>query len=296
MAEHTLLCAMPGYTEPARLLAGLLDVPVVDVGIRAFPDGESLVTVDAPAKTAILYGSLDRPNAKLVNLALAASALRDQGVQRLVLVAPYLCYMRQDTAFHVGEAVSQRVIGRWLAGIFDRVLTVDPHLHRTPDIAAVFPGAEAQALSATPVLADLIRSDETTDNLVLIGPDSESRQWVEQLASPLGVPFLIGSKIREGDRDVHITVPDLNKVQGRRAILVDDVVSSGATLAKCAKILTGARAVEAVVVHALCDAEDLAAMQSAGICRLRSTDSIPHPTNAMSLAPLLAEAVRNEAV
>lgn len=296
MAEPTVLLAMPGYREPAQALAMLLDLPIMDVSVRTFPDGESLVRAEASAKSAILYGSLDHPNTKLVNLALAASALRDQGAERLILVAPYLCYMRQDTAFNAGEAVSQRVIGHWLGGIFDRIVTVDPHLHRTPDIAEVFPGSEAQALSATPVLANLIHRDAGDGDVVLVGPDSESRQWVEKLAAPLSAPVLIGSKTRDGDRKIRMEIPGGEIVSGRVAYLVDDVVSSGTTLARGAEILmeAGARQVEAVVVHALCSAADLAAMQSAGIGRLRSTDSVPHPTNAISLSPLLADALRDE--
>jgi ribose-phosphate pyrophosphokinase len=287
---------MPGSADSAQSLAGLLDCPYAGITIRNFPDGENLVTAETSARTAIVYGSLDNPNEKLVNLALAASALRDQGVTRLVLVAPYLCYMRQDKAFHSGEAVSQRVIGNWLAGMFDRIVTVDPHLHRTPDIADVFPGAEADALSGTSVLADLVRGDDVAGDMVLVGPDSESRQWVERLAAALEAPALIGAKIRDGDRNVRINIPDIEDVSGRIAYLADDMVSSGTTLARSAALLTeaGARRVEAVVVHALCSPVDLASMQSAGVARLRSTDSIPHPTNAISLSPLLADALRKE--
>jgi ribose-phosphate pyrophosphokinase len=227
---------------------------------------------------------------------LAASALRDQGAGRLVLVAPYLCYMRQDTAFHPGEAVSQHVIGPWLAQIFDRIVTVDPHLHRTLDITTALPGTEAQALSAAPLLAELIGRDEGMGDIVLIGPDSESRQWVEQIAALQAVPFLIGDKIRDGDRKVRIDIPDAEQVDGRKAYIVDDMVSSGVTLATCAQqlIQAGARRVEVLVVHALCSADDFAMMEAAGIARLQSTDSVIHPTNAISLSPLLADALKSE--
>ena len=88
----------------------------------------------------------------------AAEALRRNGAERLVLVAPYMCYMRQDTAFLDGEAISQKVIGRLLAGTVDRIITVDAHLHRTTDIRDVFPGIEADNLSAIPAIAESLRS------------------------------------------------------------------------------------------------------------------------------------------
>lgn len=291
-----MVVAMPGFADLARKLSDLLHVPFSKVVVHCFPDGESLVTARTTAKKVIVYCSLDHPNTKLVNLALAASALRDQGVERLILVAPYLCYMRQDTAFHPGEAVSQRIIGPWLARLFDRILTVDPHLHRTTDIAEALPGADAVALSATSLLAQTIQLDKNEGGIVLVGPDSESRQWVENIAETLSAPVLIGSKIRDGDRQVRMEIPELERVVGCTAYIVDDMVSSGVTLATCARklVAAGARRVEVLVVHALCGSDDLAMMQASGISRLRSTDSVAHSTNAVSLSPLLATALESE--
>ncbi len=96
------------------------------------------------------------PNDKLISILFAAEALRRNGAERLVLVAPYLCYMRQDAAFKAGEAISQKVVGRLLAETFDRVITVDAHLHRTKTIQSVFPGIEAEDLSAMPAIADVL--------------------------------------------------------------------------------------------------------------------------------------------
>src|SRR5690606_8630460 len=134
--------------EQAARLAAELDVPFGEVAVHRFPDGESLVRVDPPPATAILYRSLDDPNPKLFELLLAASALRDSGARRVLLVAPYLAYMRQDIAFQPGEAVSQRVIGKLLAAHFDAVMTVDPHLHRTRSLEAIMPGIRVASISA----------------------------------------------------------------------------------------------------------------------------------------------------
>ena len=132
-------------------------MPFHEIAIHSFPDGEMRVTVGPAAATTIVYVSLDRPNDKLIALMLAAEALRRGGAKRLVLVAPYLCYMRQDAVFHEGEANSQKVIGRLLARCVDRVVTVDAHLHRTPDITAVFPGIQSDNLSAMPAISDALR-------------------------------------------------------------------------------------------------------------------------------------------
>lgn len=121
-----------------------------------FPDGE--IKVRLPLERAplpqqvVLLRSLAQPNEKLVELLLAAQTARSLGVRALTLVAPYLAYMRQDIAFTPGEAVSQRIVGGFLAGLFDAVLTVDPHLHRVHTLAEAIPLPEerALALSAAP--------------------------------------------------------------------------------------------------------------------------------------------------
>ena len=284
----------PESIDAAGRLADALEWPLSEVSLHRFPDGESLVRIDVSAETAIVYRSLDQPNEKLVELMLAASALREAGTSKLILVTPYLCYMRQDTAFHPGEAVSQKVVGRFLDGIFDGIVTVDPHLHRTHDLSAIFPEAQAVALSAAPLFAAQLRADGVGKETLLVGPDGESRQWVEAVAEPLGLDVLIGEKTRQGDRGVEIKIPGLEQAGDRPVVIIDDVVSTGATLVQCAKQLTGAGAasIEVLAAHALWGGDDESVLRAADISRLRSTDSIPHASNAIYLAPLIAEALK----
>jgi len=268
--------------------AGLIDVHV-------FPDGESRVTVQPPARTTILYCPLDHPNAKLVELGLAAEALRGEGAERLVLVAPYLCYMRQDRAFHPGEAVAQRSISRWLACHFDRIITVDPHLHRTSSLSTVFPETEADNLSAAASIAAFVVHKKFSSDALIVGPDSESRQWVEQIATQLNCAFLIGEKKRLGDRDVRLEFPGC-RLSGQSTIIVDDIISSGQTIIEAIKGLkaAGAGDIFVAVTHALFSDTSLEAIYAAGVREVWSTDSIPHSTNRISLAPLLAAALQTE--
>ena len=130
---------------------------------------------------------LDQPNEKLIALLFAAEALRREGARRLVLVAPYLAYMRQDAAFHAGEAISQRVVGDMFARTFDRIVTVDAHLHRTATLRGVFPGIEADNLSAMPAVARVAAHRPTRPDNGVVGPDEESRSWVNDLAGRLGL-------------------------------------------------------------------------------------------------------------
>ena len=276
-------------------LADALGATFGEIGVHEFPDGESRVTVAAPAPTTILYSPLDRPNEKLVELALAVEALRRGGAARLVLVAPYLCYMRQDKVFHAGAAISQKAIGGWIGSLFDRIVTVDAHLHRVTDIRDVFPGRDAQNLTAAEAIAGFAREQGFSASALIAGPDAESIQWVSHIAGSLGAEAIAGEKTRLGDRDVRIAFPDA-RIKGRAVLVADDIVSSGGTVTVAVESLKRAGAADIVVAvtHALFDAEVEARIRAAGARAIWSSTSVPHPTNAISLASLLAGALHDE--
>jgi ribose-phosphate pyrophosphokinase len=288
--------SLPSCTLDAKRLAVRLGVPAHEIGVHPFPDGEIRVTVGPVTQTAIVYASLDRPNQKLIALLLAAEALRRQGCTRIILVAPYLCYMRQDTAFHPGEAISQKAVGRFIAGLVDRVITVDAHLHRTLDIGTIFPNTVVENLSAISAIATSLQTSGLDPTTVLIGPDAESRQWVGNLANMLHLNCVIASKVRRGDRLVAVELSDRTVVAGRPALIVDDIVSSGGTLTACAKALAaaGATTIDAMITHALFPVAMLSDFTEAGIRSLRSTHSVPHPTNAVLLDDLFVNALHAE--
>jgi ribose-phosphate pyrophosphokinase len=210
-------------------------------------------------------------------------------------MAPYLCYMRQDTAFQRGEAISQKVVGRLFAGAFDRIVTVDAHLHRTKDIREVFPGIAADNLPAMSAVADALRAG-LDPRTVIIGPDAESRPWVSDLAGRLGLHYVLAQKTRRGDCSVEIKFEFPHVLSGRPALVVDDIVSSGGTVEACATALVraGAYPIDVVVTHALFPMELSDQLLASGIRSIRSTSSVPHPTNAIVLDSLLAEALRAE--
>lgn len=246
------------------------------------------------AHEAIVVRSLDDPDAKLVQLLLAADALRRAGARRVVLVAPYLAYMRQDRVFRIGEPLSQRVVARLLGGAFDRVLSVEAHLHRTRRLADVFP-CPARSLSAAPLLARWCLAQPAVK--LVVGPDEESAPWVRALARQAGLAWAVARKQRLGDRRVRLELPELPDLSGSaRCLIVDDVASTGGTLAALARVLRGrgVRHVDAFVVHALFAPGALRRVRASGIERVASCDTVPHATNRIGVAPLLAAALRRQ--
>lgn len=256
-----------------------------------FPDGELKLRLPTklPARVTLLR-TLDNPNEKLVELMLVARTARTLGARHVTLVAPYLAYMRQDIAFQPGEVVSQRVVGLFLAELFDAVITVDPHLHRVATLAEAVPVAQATVLSGAPLLADLIAKHYQRP--LLVGPDEESAQWVAQAAARHGFEHAVCHKIRHGDRNVQIALPD-TPVTARNVVLMDDVASSGHTLAEAARLLlaAGAASVDVAVTHALFAGDAVELIRLAGVDQIWSTDCIAHASNAVSMAGLIARSL-----
>jgi len=290
----SLVLCFPEYRQQAQRMAGAAGFPCDDVDIHHFPDGESRIRLPEKLPKQIVFcRSLNQPNEKLIELILAAATARRLGAKQITLVAPYLCYMRQDKAFHPGEAISQRIIGELLANRFDSLITVDPHLHRVHNLQQAVPVERAVTLSATSVMADWLTKH--MKNPLLIGPDEESVQWVAAIARHNSLDYCVARKERFGDRSVHITLPD-GDYSGRHIVLVDDVASTGRTLEAAARELAPHKpaSISVLVTHALFFDNAQQRLQRVGVKQIWSCDTIPHPTNHLHLAELLAEAIREK--
>ncbi|MCK9396752.1 MAG: ribose-phosphate diphosphokinase [Methylobacter sp.] len=287
-----MILAFPDYLSQAQRLAVRLDAPLIEVVLHHFPDGESLIRLPPSLpEHLIICRSLNQPNGKLIELLLCATTARELGGRRLTLVAPYLGYMRQDIANRPGEAVSQRIIGKLLADLFDDVLTVDPHLHRISSLNQAVPIANAISLSAADEIGRFLKGK--FKHAILLGPDSESKQWVGAIARNIGFDYAIADKNRLGDKQVEMALPDKD-YRNNPVVIVDDMASTGRTLAKAAGLLqaAGSRDIYAIVTHALFCGDAYGHILDAGVKTIWSTDSIDHPSSCIKLDALLADAIK----
>lgn len=290
----TEVIALPGNEIFATRLGRLLGAEIGTLATRSFPDGETYVRIesDVHARNAILVSTLDRPDDKTLRLLFSADAVRELGAARVGLVAPYLAYMRQDRRFKPGEAITSKTFADLLSRGFDWMVTVDPHLHRRSSMAEIY-AIPVGVCHAAPSISAWIR--ENIANPVLIGPDVESEQWASAVAGAAGAPFTVLDKQRHGDRDVEITVRDIDRHLGRQPVLVDDIISSGRTMEAAIHRLTehGFLAPAVVGVHGIFADDAFARLKAVGAGHIVSCNTVPHPSNAIDLSPLIAEAVQD---
>ena len=292
--DETMLLYFDDEHDAALRLADAAGCAATRVHRHRFPDGEFKVRVptDLPPHV-VVYRSMTDPNDKLIELLLTAQTARAQGAHRLTLVAPYLAYMRQDIEFLPGESISQRIVGRFLAGLFDALITVDPHLHRVDVLGDAVPVVQPVCLSAAPLLAEWVARER--DRPLLIGPDAESVQWVASAAEAGGLEHAVCTKVRHGDREVEVVLPPLPAaaLEGRAVVILDDVVSTGQTVVEAARVLraAGVASVDLAITHALFEAGAYERVRAAGVGAVWSADGVAHVTNAVALAPLLAAAL-----
>lgn len=289
-----LILCRTGHEDMASRLAPLLDAEHGEVETRRFPDGETYVRIASPVKgrRIVLVTSLDRPDDKLLPLLFLAAGARDLGAADVGLVAPYLPYMRQDKRFREGEAVTStcfaQIISRWV----DWLVTVDPHLHRRSSLSEIYT-IPATSLHAAPLISSWIKTHVSAP--VLVGPDSESSQWVAAVARDAGAPHIVLEKTRRGDRDVSIHVPDLGSWIDHTPVLVDDIISSGRTMVETVRglIAIGMKRPVCIGVHGVFAGNAYRELMESGPQEVMTCNTVPHPSNGIDLSDLIAGGVRH---
>ncbi len=259
---------------------------------RRFPDGESYLRVedDVSHRHTIILADLSYPDDKFLPLSFLCDLLRDLGAASVGLVAPYLSYMRQDSRFQPGEALTSRSFAQLLSRQMDWLVTVDPHLHRYHDLAEIY-SIPTSVTHAAPLLAQWLAAQG--EQLLLVGPDAESEQWVAQIAGKSGHPYVVGEKRRLGDRSVTLTLPELSVYRDRAAVIVDDVISSGQTILRCIEALrgTGIQQINCAAIHALMEDGVERSLRTAGLQQLVTTNTLAHPSNGIDVSGVLLPAI-----
>lgn len=280
----------------AALVARELGLRATQVETRRFPDGEKYLRVgeDVADQDAVIIQSIHhQPDELLFEYFLLCDTVKDLGAKRVVAVFPYFAYARQDSRFNPGEAVSFRTVAKLLEDVGTAELfSIDMHQHRVGRASDVFK-IPAHNLTAAPLLAEYVKSKVALERPIVVGPDEESAQWASAAAKVLGADHDVLTKKRLGDEKVEITTRSL-AVRGRDVLIIDDIISTGGTIIEATKILKnqGARRVIVACTHPILAQDALSRIYESGAETVIGTDTVPSPISYVSVAPLIAKALR----
>jgi ribose-phosphate pyrophosphokinase len=293
--KNIALIAGDAHPELARELAQRAGAEMIPAAITAFADGETRVRIEGDVRAADLY--IVQPtsaptNERLMTLALLADAARAADAARITAVIPYFGYARQDVRSRPGEARSAQVAARILAvaGI-DRVVVLELH---SPALESAFE-MPLTHLWADELMLPLVRGWRLAD-LVVVSPDAGGVKRAQRYATALAAPLALIIKTRPRD-DVAVPLQALGEVRGCVCLIVDDMASTGRTIAGAAQALleAGAREVHALFVHAVIAPGALERIAAAGVRRIAATDSVPPARDPrveiVPIASLLANAL-----
>ena len=261
--------------------------------VRNFPDGETYLRVlsNCLNRNIIILANLHKPNSKFLPLIFLCDVLKELGCNKITLIAPYLPYMRQDIQFHNGEAVTSRFFAKLISQHVDRLITIDPHLHRYHSLSQIY-NCDTRVLQANPIIAEWVKLN--IEKPFIVGPDSESEQWAANIANLIGCPYLILEKQRFGDSDVKVSAKSAEDYKDLTPVLIDDIISTGRTMIETANWLSNEALCPPICigVHALFSGDALQAMREANIKKVLTCTTISHDTNEIDISNLLITAYK----
>ncbi len=289
----TMLIAMPGNEDTAARLASWNDYECGQATVRKFPDGESYVRLESPVegRNVALICTLDRPDDKLLPLLFMARTAHELRAARIGLIAPYLAYLRQDRRFKEGESVTSRHFAGMVSECIDWLVTVDPHVHRYCCLDAVYT-IPSRAVHASAAITEWIRAH--VERPLIVGPDSESEQWVSAVARQVGAQHVVLRKVRRGDRDVEVSVPHVDRWQDHTPVVLDDIISTARTMIETVGHIraAGLAAPTCIGIHAIFAGDAFDALRRGGAGEIVTCNTIAHPSNAIDVTPAIVQAVR----
>jgi ribose-phosphate pyrophosphokinase len=284
-----IVFALPGNEVLAKNISKAIQADLGELIVRQFPDGETYVRVlsDVKNRKTILVCTLAYPDEKLLPLLFLSKTLKSLGADGISLVAPYLAYMRQDKVFNPGEGVTSEYFASLISEFADTLITIDPHLHRRHSMTEIY-SIPCKVLHASSLISAYI--SEHITNPLLIGPDVESEQWVAEVAKNANAPFIVLEKIRSGDRDVKVTVPQVEKFKNHTPVLVDDIISTARTMIETVGHLknAGMKAPICIGVHAVFAGNAFEELKKSGVDKVVTCNTIPHSSSEIDVTDLIA--------
>lgn len=294
------LLAGSGNPALAREIADAMDVPLSDLSIFRYADGEIGVRIEESVRgedVFVIQPTCPPVNENMVELLVIVDALRRASADRITAVLPYFGYARQDRKMRPREPISAKLVANLLtAAGCHRILAIDLHAGQLWGFFDI----PLDHLPSRMILADYF-AQKRLDNVVVVSPDVGGVQRAREFAKQLGAPIAIIDKRRDRPNQIKEVVHVIGKVYRRTAIIVDDIIDTAGTLTMGAQALykRGVSAVYACATHAILSGSAMQRISSSRIQEVVVTNTIPlapekliEKITVISVAPLVAEAVR----
>lgn len=265
-------------------IAKLLSLPIVKVQSKIFPDGESYVRVPETVKdneVVLVQSTFPEQDKRLMELFFISEALKDMGATKIHAVVPYLAYSRQDRRFMEGEAISVKTVLRLIsqAGA-DSLLTVEPHHEEE---MKYFSG---QVRTVSPYEEIGMEIKKHVSQPFVLAPDRSALSRAERIAKIVGGDFSFIEKIRDKEtgKTTIKEAPNVN-LKGKDVILVDDVISTGGTIAQAAEYAyeRGANSVIASACHVLLVNDSKSKLKKAGVKKIFGTNTVKNDEEVITV-------------
>ncbi len=271
----------------AEDLSKILDSNIAKTITKRFPDSELYVRLlDDVEGEEVVIVQTTYPDPNIVELFLLQNAVMEAEAEIVTTVIPYFGYARQDTMFKPGEAISAKALARLISINSDRVITVDPHKEYIID----FFETEAYSCSAVPNIAEYFK---TKDIDMILAPDKGALDRAKTAANIVACDFDYMEKTRIDGETVEIKPKNLD-VKGKKVGIIDDIISTGGTMAKSIKELRkqGANKVFVSCTHGLFAGSAIKKLKSAGCDEIISTDTIENDYSRVKIASTISELIK----
>jgi ribose-phosphate pyrophosphokinase len=275
----------------AEDLSKSLDAPLARTILKRFPDNELYVCIpDDILGENVIIVQTTYPDTNIVELFLLQDAVKEAGAKKIIIIIPYFGYSRQDKKFKNGEPISARAIAKLISLNADEVITVDPHKEHILDFFSI----PASSCSAVPELAKYMKNKNLD---LVLAPDKGALDRAKQASSIINCDFDYMEKKRIDGKTIEIKPKNLD-VHDKNVAIIDDIISTGGTMAKSIDELKkqGANNIFVACTHGLFAGEAIKHLSSARCTEIISTDTIINEFSKVKIAPLISHLIASKQV
>jgi ribose-phosphate pyrophosphokinase len=268
----------------AEDLSQILKIPLAKTILKRFPDDELYVCIsdDITEKNVIIVQTT-YPDHNIIELLLLQDAAKEANAKKITVVIPYLGYARQDKKFENGEPISAKTIAKIISINADEIITIDPHKEYILDFFTV----PASSCTAVPELSNYLKKKDID---MVLAPDKGALNRVKKASTIMNCDFDYMEKTRIDGSTIEIKPKNLD-VHDKNVAIIDDIISTGGTMAKSINELKkhGTKKIFVACTHGLFVGDAVKKLSSAGCDEIISTDTIKSGFSKVKIASAISK-------